>query len=126
MTITKRISYSDVGNGFIHVANVTTNNPTIISASFALITSFSSSSENPSISGTLKFDPSSGNDRSYAFSISESTNKDYLMQISGNSSVYTEVGGEILVEVHRIGGDTPAPTAGEFILIVEVNSLAIS
>lgn len=126
MRVTKKITFSEIGDGYIHVADVTTNCPTVISAWYALVTTFSSSGENPTIAGTLKFDPVSGNDRTQSFSMGEATSKDYAQEITGTSSFFTQVNGELLIEAHRLGGDTPAPTAGEFILIVEIESVPAS
>lgn len=126
MRITKNVTFSEVGDGYIHVADITTNCPTVISAWFALVTTFSSSGENPSILCTLKFDPISGNDRTQTFSMAEGTTKDYLQEITGTSSFFTKVNGELLVESHRVGGDTPAPTSGEYILVIDVESLSVS
>jgi hypothetical protein len=126
MKISKKITFSEVGSGYLHIANITTNNPTTISASFGLVSPFSSPGDNPYVTGNFKFHPVTGNDRLQTFNVAPSTSTDFLQEITGISSFFTQVNGELLLELHRSGGDSPAPTTGELVLIIDVDSIALS
>jgi hypothetical protein len=120
MKIFKRLSFSDVGAGYIHVADVTTNCPTIISAKISVATSFNA----PSVIAYLKFDPVTGSDRSIGRQVVSANGYAYPMSNGGGQdNIYTEVNGELLV---RLVEDTVTPTQGEAIVLIEVETLPIS
>jgi type 1 fimbria pilin len=120
MKIFKRFLFSDVGAGYIHVADVTTNCPTTISAKISVTTSFNA----PSVIVYLKFDPISGSDKSIGRQVTSADGYAYPMSNGGGQdNIYTEVNGEILV---RLVQDTVTPTQGEAIVMIEVETLPIS
>jgi hypothetical protein len=72
----------------------------------------------------LKFDPISGSDRSIERQVTTADGYAYPMSNGGGQdNIYTEVSGEIFV---RLVEDTVAPTQGEAIVVVEVETLPIS
>ncbi len=120
MKIYKRFSFSDVGAGYIHVANVTTNCPTVISGKISITTAFNA----PSVVFILKFHPASGSDSSVFRQTASGNGYAYTMSNGGGQdALYTEGNGELLL---RLIEDTVLPTQGEATLLIEVETFPIS
>lgn len=114
MKITKKVSWEDVNNGYIHLADLATNCPTVVKGKAYVSSPFIGHS----IQFHLKLDPTSGDDISTTLNsgsnglISETTNE-----------IYTEVGGELLVQ---LTDNSTGVSTGEAIVLVEVETFPLS
>lgn len=114
MKFTKKVSYSDVGTGYFHLAYLTTNCPTIIRAKAYVYSPF----VGHSVTFLLKIDPTSGDDISTAIN----SGSDGLITETTNE-IYTEIGGEILLALTTAD---PGVSTGEAIVFVEVETFPLS
>jgi hypothetical protein len=114
MKITKRVTFEDVNAGYMHLANLSTGCPTVIKGKAYVSSPFIGHS----IQFYLKLDPTSGGNISTALNngasglISETTNE-----------IYTEVGGELLVQLTDASSGV---STGEAIILVEVEMFPLS
>ena len=114
MKITKKVSWENVNAGYIHLADLATNCPTVIKGKAYVYSPFIGHS----VQIHLKLDTAMGDDTSIVLNsgsdglISETTNE-----------IYTEVGGELLVQ---LTDSSSGVSTGNAIIMVEVEMFPLS
>lgn len=116
MRLVKRVSFSDVNSGYIHVANVTTNSPTLISGVITVISSFIGHTVN----FDLKYDPVTGTDKVVSIG---SSNTPIGETSTASITIYTEVDGEISIQ---LTDNSSGVSTGDAVIIISVESIPVS
>lgn len=128
MKIQKQFTFSDVGTGAIHLAYITANAPTEITARLVNVSEFN----NDSTTVNLNFIPFSGSALNIQSKIGNTTTYpaggySYPLHHANDDvdsvGMFTTQNGELTVELDPLDSN---PTAGSIILIVEVTTFTIS
>lgn len=119
MKVVKQLSFSDVGTGPIHLANLTSNCPGVIKGAICLITAFDNSDDEI----TLVFTPSGRSPVTIGKTVTSSTPIAGFYYEMNPIGIYFNTNGSLAVQISTFGNN---PITGSVLIIAEIDTFPVS